>query len=210
MSWVQEPNGHELTNLDRILQRLNYLKFVGEAVREADKAARSEAVKHLKKGDTLAVRSPIDDTKMSRVSMSDPKHVAHVADPAALDAWIRENYPDKIQETTTIVGSDTEVTQVLREHAPHLLAHATVVPGWVVNELLTISQGAGTPVGFGGECDTQAPPGIKVTVPDGTLSITVDRTTGPAAFRALWDAHMFGLDGTLQLPPPHERSNTDG
>jgi len=89
----------------------------------------------------------------------------------------------------------------LREHAPRLLAKKTRVPGWAVNELVTRSKGAGEPVGFGGECGEHAPPGIEVSTPPGVLSVTVDPTTGPPAFRELWDTGMFGMDGTvIQLP----------
>lgn len=198
-----------LSEVDQVLLRLTYIKFISTAVAEADREARALAAQLMKKGDTLAARSPIDDARMARVSMSDPKAVAKVADAAALDQWIRENYPDKVTASEVIIGTDAEIVEVLREHAPRLLAKRTTVPGWAVNELLTRSKGAGEPVGFGGETGEHAPPGIDITVPAGVLSVSVDKTSGPAAFRELWDARMFGMDGTVIALPGGARATED-
>jgi hypothetical protein len=200
-----------LTGIDQVLLRLTYLKVMAAAVAEADKDARTAAAKLLRKGDTLACWSPLDpDALMSRVSMSKPKPVAKVTDAAALDQWIRENYPDKVRTEESIVGTDAEVIAVLREHAPHLLAKTSTVPGWAVNELLTRSTGAGEPAGFGGELGEHAPPGIEVSNPHGVLSVTVDPKTGPAAIRELWDARWFGMDGTVIALPGGESHDTEG
>lgn len=193
---------NEISVIDQILLRLCYVKFVSAALKEAERETKSAIDDLMKKGDTLSARSPLDDAKMARVNKSDPKPVATVSDAAALDTWIRETYPDKVKTETTVVGTAGEVIAVLREHAPHLLATNTVVPGWAINELVTRSAGAGEPVGFGGEMGDMAPPGIKVTTPDGVISVTIDKKTGPDAFKALWDAHLFDVDGTVlqQLP----------
>jgi hypothetical protein len=191
----------QMPEMDQLLLRLAFLKFVAAAVKAADGEAREAAKKLMKKGDTFAIRSPIDDTKMARASMSEPKSVATVTDAATLDEWIREHYSEKVRTEDTIVGTHAEVIAVLRDHGRHLLATTTVVPGWVVNELLTISKGAGQPAGFGGEIGDDAPRGIEVSKPDGVLSVTADKTNGLPAFRALWDAHVFGLDGTVVRLP---------
>lgn len=192
----------QISAIDQVMLRLAYIAFISGAVAEADRETRSAARDLMRKGDSLTCWSPLDATKkLLRTSMSNPKPVARVVDEAALDEWIRETYPDKVDTRETVVGTEAEVVKVLRKHAPRLLAKQTVVPGWAVNELLTRSKGAGEPVGFGGECGEDAPPGIEVTVPAGVLSVTVDKTTGPKAFRELWDAHMFGMDGTvISLP----------
>lgn len=192
-----------VSELDAVLLRLAFLKFVGAAVKAADAEARQDAARLMRKGTTLPIRSPIDDSKMARTTMSDPKPVATVVDPAALDEWVREHYPEKVKTETVIVGTDAEVIAVLREseQGRRLLAVQDILPGWVVNEIVTLSKGAGEPVGPGGEIGDDAPRGIDVHVPDGVLSVTVDKTTGFEAFRALWDAHIFSLDGTVVRLP---------
>lgn len=198
-----------ISGQDQVLLRLAFIKFVSDAVKAADKEARAEALKYLKKGDTLTARSPIDNAKMVRASMSDPKPVATVTDMVALDNWIRENYADKVHVgAEVIVGTPAEVIAVLREHAPRLLVtEPDYVPGWAINELVTRSQGAGEPVGFGGECGDMAPPGITVRIPDGVLSVTADKTHGKKAFEQLWDAKTFGLDGrVIQLTSSEDPS----
>lgn len=189
----------ELSELDKALQTMTGIKMLTDFLGRLDKDARKTAESLMKKGDTLAVRSLVDDTKMSRVNLSDPKSVAQVTDPAALDEWIRETYPDKLKTEETVIATDDQVKAILREHpkSRELLASVTFVPDWLLKNLVDLATGQGKPVDLEKRAGEHAPPGITVSKPDPKLSLTVDRKTGPAAFREMWNAGLYGGSGGL-------------
>lgn len=109
----------QISAIDQVMLRLAYIAFISGAVAEADRETRSAARDLMRKGDSLTCWSPLDATKkLLRTSMSNPKPVARVVDEAALDEWIRETYPDKVDTRETVVGTEAEVVKVLRKHAP--------------------------------------------------------------------------------------------
>lgn len=140
------------------------------------------------------------------MSKSDPKRRATVTNREALEWWITSRFPEKLVERTEITGPMHEVLQVLREHAAHLVTDRKSVPDWAVNELLVKAEKAGKPVGFDGELDDHAPPGICVDVPDGVVSVVLDKTNADAVMRELWDAHMIDMTGVRLI----EGGATDG
>lgn len=187
-----------LTPIDLAVLRVSVLTWMGKRIKAETDVARLEAARLLKKGDTLAARSPLDDTRLGRVSMSDPKQTARVTDRAAVDAWISDKYADKCVGRWEITGPMAEVIATLREHAPHLVEYVTSVPDWAVNELLTRAERYGEPVGFSMECGPDAPPGIAVKTPDGVLTVRLASDAADAAIRAMWDAHLVDIDGHIK------------
>lgn len=189
----------DLTPQDRAVLNAAVLTWMQKQLKTGVDEARLLADGLMKKGDTISARSPLDDTKIARVSKSDPKRRALITDRAAVEAWINERYPDKLVERTEITGPMPEVLAVLRAHAPHLVTDRKSVPDWAVNELLLKAEKAGAPVGYGGELDDHAPPGIEVSTPDGVVSVTLDKANADEAIRALWDAHLVDMTGVRQI-----------
>jgi hypothetical protein len=187
-----------MTAADRAVLAAAVLTFLQKRIKAEADAARLVVAEHLKKGDTLSARSPLDDVKIARVGKSDPKARASFSDQPAAEQWVTDRYPEKLVERTEIVGPMAEVLQVLRDHAPHLVADRKSVPDWALNELLVKAEQLGRPVGFGGELDEHAPPGIEVTVPEGVLTVVLDKANAESAIQALWDAHMVGMDGSVR------------
>jgi hypothetical protein len=187
-----------LSPVDLAVLRVSVLTWMSRRIRAETDAARAEAAQLLKKGDTLAARSPLDDVRIGRVSMSDPKTTATFTDRAAVDAWIAQRYPDKCVGRWEITGPMGDVITALRKHAPHLVEYVTSVPDWAANELLTRAEGWGEPVGFSMECGPDAPPGIAVKTPDGVLTVRLDSASADAAVRAMWDAHLVDIDGHIK------------
>lgn len=185
----------DLTAVDRAVLNVAILTFLQKRLKDETDTTRGQASELMKKGDTLSARSPIDDSKIARVSKSDPKKRATVTDRLAVEQWVTDRHPEKLVERTEIVGPMPDVLAVLRAHAPHLVEDKKSVPDWAVNELLLKAEKAGVPVGYGGELDDLAPPGITVTNPDGVLSVVLDKTNAEAAIRAMWDAHLVDMDG---------------
>lgn len=188
---------NELSPVDRALLRVSVLTFLARRIKAETDAAREESTPHLKKGDTLAVRSPLDDTRIARVLRTDPDPTAAVTDQAALEKWVVKRYPEKLVGRWEIRNMSAAI-DVLRAHAPHLVAFVESVPDWAVNELVKKSATAGQPVGYGGEVDDDAPPGITIETPDGVLQVRVDWQQAESAIVALWDAHMVAMDGNIR------------
>lgn len=185
-----------LTPADRAVLRVSVLTWMAKRIKAENDTARLEAAELLKKGDTLSARSPLHDTRIARVSLSDPKPTATVTNRIALEAWITGHYPEKLVERTEIIGRMSDVLAVLRKFAPELIEDVKSVPDWAVNELLKKAEGLKQSVGYGGECGADAPPGITVKVPDGVLTARLD-DTATDAIRAMWDARLVDMDGHL-------------
>lgn len=188
---------NDLTPTDRAVMRLGVLTGLLVRVKAAEGKAREEVTAALGKGDAKTARSPIDDDVLIKASMSDPKDEATVIDRKAVDAWICDNYLAKTEIVTRIIGSNADVLDALREHAPFLVEDVRVVPDWAVNELVVKSAGAGEPVGYGGEMGEQAPPGIKVSKPDGRLTVSKGKNA-QHALEQMWAAGLVDLDGNLR------------
>jgi len=189
----------DLSPVDRAVLNVAILTFLQKRLKDETDTIRGHASSLMKKGDTLSARSPLDDVKIARVSKSDPKKRATVTNREAVEQWVTDRHPEKLVERTEIVGPMPEVLATLRAHAPHLVADKKSVPDWAVNELLLKAEKAGQPVGYDGELDDHAPPGITVTNPDGVLSVVLDKANAESAIRAMWDAHLVDMDGLKQI-----------
>lgn len=188
---------NSLSPVDRAVLNVSVLTWMAKRIKVTLDEGRASLGLLMKKGDTLAARSPLDDSRIARVSMSDPSRTATVSNRAALDGWIRERYPEKLVERTEITGPMPDVLAMLRKHAPELVDDVKSVPDWAVNELLKKAEGLGFPIGYGGECGDDAPPGIAVKTPDGVLTVRLDNPGADVAIRALWDARLVDMDGHI-------------
>lgn len=149
------------------------------------KSTKAIAAEQFSKGSSEAARAVVDgeDTKLGKLSKSDPEKVATVVEPEVFEAHIRSTYADKL-ETKVVLGAPEEIIPVLLEHAPHLVdISENVIPEWLSKNELTLAKSA--PV-----------PGVEVRAPEGVMSIT----TTPAAealVRSMLDASPIEL---LTLP----------
>jgi hypothetical protein len=185
----------ELSNKDLVLLRLAVSTFIQKRMKIEVDDVRAVASEELRDGDAHTIRSPLDrEAKIARVSMSEPKPSATITNRSELEAWISTYYPEKLVERTEIVGAMSEVLEVLRVHAPHLIEDRKGVPDWAVAELVRKSESARQPVGWGGEMDV---PGIEVSTPAGSLRVTLDREAD-AAIRELWERGQVGMDGSFR------------
>lgn len=196
---------NELTPVDRNLLRLGVLTVLQSRVAEEVDRLRAAVHAAMKRGDRRAVTHPDDESQpIAEISVTKPKPVAEVTHREALDAWIVANYPAKTEKRPKILGSEQDVLDVLREHAPYLLDDVVEVDDWARNELLTKSAAVGEPIGYGGELGEHAPPGIEVSTPDGQLRVNLSKTAADVVDQ-LWLAQRVDMDGhLLELPAGSE------
>lgn len=182
-----------------LVLRTAALKAISDYTTKAYNAARAEVAGVLGRGDRKMARSPLDDTKLGAVYVTDPKPQCLVTDEAELTEWMAEHYPAAIESGYEIAGSEAEVVAVLFEHAPHLLRRIRRVDSEQLRELRANSIALGAPIGPGGEADV---PGIEVHTPDGVVTCKPDAAAIHAVV-ALFRAGRLELDGTV-LPAIEE------
>lgn len=139
-------------------------------------------------------RSPLDDRKLGIVYRTDPDPVWKVTDREALHAELRQ-FPGSL-ETVTEITDEAAAVEVLREHAPHLLADITRVSDSVVDAALAQSEATGTP----------AAAGIERVKPAGVLTVTVDKAAGGPAIDNLHEHGVITWDGRPALTDQAEAS----
>lgn len=128
-------------------------------------------------------RSPIDDHRLGSVYRTDPDPVWEVTDREALDAELR-TYPGAL-ETVYEITDEAAAVEVLREHAPHLLAEITRVNPDVITAALEQSRTTGK----------AAAPGISKVKPAGVLTVTTDKKTAGLAIEAMHEQGVITWDG---------------
>ncbi|NUR80746.1 MAG: hypothetical protein HOQ21_09920 [Dermatophilaceae bacterium] len=166
---------------------------LAKLVKAAGDRARLDAARILEKGSSVTLYSPLG-MKIGKALRTDPEPVAEVTDPAALDAWLREKYPDQVVPVETISDDLDAVIAFLKEHAPHLVRTVEVVAERMVPDVLAASEIAGQPMGPDGELDV---PGVVVRKPDGVLQIRLDKSAREA-IGEMWTAGLINIDGTLR------------
>jgi hypothetical protein len=152
-----------VSGLEEAALRATALRVLYDFTKARYFESRAEMAEVMPRGLRVPGRSPLDDSKVGAVTMSDPAPVAAIADQAAFNAWVAETYPEHIETVDEIAGSNREVVAVLAKHAPHLLRHVTVVNPDFVSQVKTVAVDARQPAGPGGEADV---PGLSITVPD--------------------------------------------
>lgn len=178
---------------DKVL-RAAVLKTISDFTKAKYDEARAALDGTMGKGDRLIARSPLDNSKLGAVYVTDPNPVCKVTDRAALTDWMVEHYPELTETGYEVCGSDREVIDVLFEHAPHLLREVRRVTADDMRQLRGNAVALGMPVGPGSETDI---PGLEVDIPDGVVACKPD----PNAFQSvmdLWRAGRLELDGTIR------------
>ncbi len=138
-------------------------------------------------------RSPLDGAKLGVVYRTDPDPRWVVVDGEALHAELRESSYN-VETVVDITDHDAAV-EVLREHAPHLLAEVTRVRADAVKAALAQSEVQGK----------AAAAGIEQVKPSGVLTPKPDpKTAGPAIERMV-AAGLLTWDMRLVLPSGDER-----
>jgi hypothetical protein len=188
-----------VTTEDLVL-RVGALKAIKEYVNVAYDQAREEIAAVMRRGDRLTARSPLDDTKIGSVSLTDPKPVARVSDMAALTVWLVENYPDLVADVYEVNATDEQVRALVFEHKPEWLTRKQRVDPRVLQQIRERSATAGEAVGPTGELDV---PGVAVETP---APVVTCRPTADAldAVAALIRADRLGLDGVIRSLPGTE------
>ncbi|MFY2788495.1 hypothetical protein [Rhodococcus sp. MALMAid1271] len=134
-----------------------FIKLMSDELRKTTNLA----LEQFSKGSNEAARLVIDgeDTKLGKLSKSDPAKVATVVDYEKFEAHLRATYADKLEERN-VLGELSEIIPVLLEHAPHLVDMQTdVIPDWLARNELELAKS--TPI-----------PGVEVRAPEGVMSIT--------------------------------------
>jgi hypothetical protein len=171
------------------------LKILSTHTKDRYEQARIDAAGGLGPGDRKIVRSPLDDTKLGAVYVTDPKPVALLTDEPATVAWLKDHgYRDRVESYYAVTGTDEQVERVLFEHAPHLLARKTKLSQAARQELLTDAVSVGQPVGPGGETDV---PGIAIHQGEPVLACKPD-PDGLLAVYELVNSGRVLLDGTVR------------
>lgn len=184
---------------DDLALRVAALKVVKEFTAGKYEEARAEIAKTMGRGDRLMARSPLDDSKIGAVSMSDPKPTAKVTNESALMAWLAQHYPEHIHNGYEINATTEQVTRVLFEHAPHLLQKVRRIKPDVLSSITKASAALGQPVGPGGEADV---PGITVETPDPVVSCKPADDSALTAVMDLIRAERLGIDGVVRPEIP--------
>jgi len=170
------------------------LKILGTVVREGTADRKAVATATMKKGDSIAARVDVDgrDVKLGKVTMTDPKPVARIADRAALDEWLTKHVEGAVIERPAF-GPEAEVAAVLNEHAPHLLTFVAEVEEWARAAALIKAEAAHR------AGSKPLAPGIEVTVPDGVVSVGKETPEAREAVLTLIRQGVINVDSPLTI-----------
>ncbi len=156
------------------------LAELGKRVKARTELVKATFSQRYPDGHRESFRAP-DGSKLGQVWRSDPDPRWVVADEQALHAELRE-FPGNVETVVDIVDHDAAV-QVLREHAPHLLAEVTRVRPEVVAAALAQSAATGRPAAAG--IEQVKPSGVLTVKPDPKAGAVVERMV--AAGVITWD-----------------------
>lgn len=144
------------------------LAALKKQIGEVDPVVRALFAQDYGNGESKTFRAP-DGRKLGQVRRNDPDPAWKITDRAKL----REHLAVQGREEPTVdVEPDAwpEIMAVLAEHAPHLLIEGTQVPDEELDAALAEAKRTGQPA-----------PGIELVAQEGSLVVTVDRTTGVQA-----------------------------
>jgi hypothetical protein len=137
--------------------RIVLLKTLADLVNQEFREAKQLASEQLMKGESIPARTD-DDRKLGGISKSDPKPVAEIVDRDELDAWLRDQYPDKL-EVSLELGDLGEIAAILKDLGrDDLYTVVHEIPDHLRTDALAAAKN-GKPI-----------PGIAVRRPDGVVS----------------------------------------
>jgi hypothetical protein len=161
------------------------LAELGKRVKSRTELAKATFSQRYPDGHRETFRAP-DGSKLGQVYRTDPDPRWVVADEQALHAELRES-PYNVEMVVDIVDHNAAV-EVLREHAPHLLAEVARVRSDAVSAALAQSESSGKP----------AAAGIELVKPSGVLTVKPDPKAGAAVERMV-AAGVITWDGRPAL-----------
>ncbi|MEV1294489.1 hypothetical protein [Pseudonocardia sp. NPDC049635] len=140
---------------------------LAKQIKAVDPVIRAMFAQDYSNGESKTFRAP-DGRKLGQVRRNDPDPVWKITDRQTLDEWLRARGHVQTVRELAVPENHPELLAVLAEHAPHLLAERECVPEQAVAAALSESERTGEPVA----------PGIELVQQEGSLVVTVDRTTG--------------------------------
>jgi len=173
---------------------ITFLKVLSEYMAGRYDEERGKQAAAMKRGDRLSGRDPRDDSKLSLVTLTDPKPRVDVTSITELTQWLADEYPELTENVTTIIGSDAEVKEVLFQHAPELLRQTRQIKPDALRELKAACVTLGHVMGPGGEAKV---PGLEVRTPDPVLQCRPVEDSLPRLLALFREGHI-DLDGTVR------------
>lgn len=173
---------------------VTFLKVLSEYIANRYDEERAKQAAAMKRGDRMSGRDPRDDSKLSQVTLTDPKSKVEVTSLTALTQWLADEYPELTENVTKIIGSETEIKEVLFRHAPELLRQTRQVKPDALRELKAACVTLGHVMGPGGEADV---PGMEVITPDPVLQCRPVEDALPRLL-SLYREGRIDIDGTVR------------
>lgn len=121
-----------LTNSE-LAYKIVLLKTLADLVLEEFAAAKAVMGEQIARGDSVAARTS-DDRKLGKVTKSDPKNVAVIEDVAALEEWIRTEYPDKLGSEVELGRADEIVPILIEAGRRDLFTDEEVIPDYLYGQ----------------------------------------------------------------------------
>ncbi|WP_280448409.1 hypothetical protein [Nocardia brasiliensis] len=121
-----------LTNAD-LAYKIVLLKTLADLVLEEFAQAKQVMDQQIARGDSVAARTT-DDRKLGRVTKSDPKNVAVIEDVAALEEWLRAEYPDKLTSEVELGRADEIVPILIEAGRRDLFTDLKVIPDYLYGQ----------------------------------------------------------------------------
>lgn len=120
------------TNAD-LAYKIVMLKTLADLVLDEFKKAKAVMGEQIARGESIPARTP-DDRKLGRVTKSDPKPVAEVTDQAALEEWLRTEYPDKVEHRVSLGRVDEILPILIDADRKDLFTETEVIPDYLVGQ----------------------------------------------------------------------------
>lgn len=147
-------------NVDALAERVLLLATLRARIERLEKQAKTELAQAIPPGTTL--KPLLANEPLGSINRTVSSTYASVSDPEAFAEWVEAHYPQNVD---------------LRP----------IVKPAVIEAVLNMSREAGVPVGLGGECGPDGPPGIRVIEGGGTMSARPNRDAMPALWAAIRD-----------------------
>jgi hypothetical protein len=165
------------------------LSYATKQMEPAIKAARKHRNEELTPSERRAVKHPVTGALLGFETRTKPNPVASLVEVSELLPWMAENRPDDLRDVEVVIGTDDQVVEVLRKHAPELLRPEVQITEQGLNAVLKKA-----------EADkTFRPPGVAVSTPEGT---TVFHPEDPEAILSLFTGGLIAFDGTVRPALP--------
>ncbi|MEV0357154.1 hypothetical protein AB0H71_13940 [Nocardia sp. NPDC050697] len=139
--------------------RVVLLKTAADLVNREFREAKALMDEQMARGDSVAART-LDDLKLGRVSKSDPKPEAVIADRDELEEWLRTEYPDKLDTRVEFARLDEVLAVLVDAGRGDLITQVTTVPDYLVGQAQALAL-SGRPV-----------PGLKVQAKKAVVAAT--------------------------------------